>query len=197
MAKHSQRPLRAYSFEKWKEILDAWTHSDLSRSEFCKQQELTRSSFDFWERRVAFPESFQTKARVKYTPEQRQNLIEGWKESSLSRHAYCVQKNITPSAFNKWISNPELQESLPTSKDDNVTPSSFVSSDFPEGGKESSTAFFQEHFVSVPLDPSTTNHSSCSNQKIEVVFAEGHRLCLQGPFDLELLGSWLAPLLSK
>ena len=38
--------------------------------------------------------------------------------------------------------------------------------------------------------------SCASNQKIEIVFAQGHRLCLQGSFDWEELRSWLVPLLT-
>lgn len=39
--------------------------------------------------------------------------------------------------------------------------------------------------------------SVLSNQKIEIVFAQGHRLCLEGSFDLESLKSLLTPLLAQ
>ena len=45
--------------------------------------------------------------------------------------------------------------------------------------------------------PSPPIDSFVSNQKIEIVFAQGHRLCLQGSFDWEVLRSWLVPLLVR
>jgi hypothetical protein len=52
-------------------------------------------------------------------------------------------------------------------------------------------------FIPFTRDSATSINSSPSNQKIEVVFAQGHRLCLHGPFDWEKLSSWLTPLLTK
>ena len=45
---------------------------------------------------------------------------------------------------------------------------------------------------SLPLLP-----AEASNQRIEIVFAQGHRLCLQGSFDLDSLKTLLTPLLAK
>ncbi|MBA3814709.1 MAG: hypothetical protein H0X26_09585 [Alphaproteobacteria bacterium] len=38
--------------------------------------------------------------------------------------------------------------------------------------------------------------SFASNQKIEITFAQGHRLCLEGSFDWNELRTWLTPLLT-
>ena len=56
------------------------------------------------------------------------------------------------------------------------------------------TISLQEPF-SFSQSPTPIN-SFGSNQNIEIVFAQGHRLCLQGSFDWETLSSWLTPLLT-
>ncbi len=53
----------------------------------------------------------------------------------------------------------------------------------------------QEAFSS--LNSATDLSPFPENQKIEIVFAQGHRLCLQGSFDWETLSIWLTPLLTE
>ena len=49
--------------------------------------------------------------------------------------------------------------------------------------------------LQAPFPHPLSSSSLTSNQKIEIVFAQGHRLCLQGSFDWDELRSWLTPLL--
>ena len=39
--------------------------------------------------------------------------------------------------------------------------------------------------------------ASITNQKVEITFANGHRFCLEGSFDWEIVSTWLTPLLTQ
>ncbi|MBA3814838.1 MAG: hypothetical protein H0X26_10250 [Alphaproteobacteria bacterium] len=67
----------------------------------------------------------------------------------------------------------------------------------------SSFSIEQTEFHPLTPSPETLNPPSpffaCdlfpSHQKIEITFAQGHRLCLEGSFDWNKLRTWLTPLL--
>jgi len=186
---------RTYSFEEWKELIAAWEKGDLSKPEFCEQQGITLSAFYYWENIVKIPNSLQSQERGRrmYTLEEQKSHVDDWRKSGLSKSVYSVQKNLIVSTLDKWIRKFNLLEPVPKS----IMPSPAMTLEPTKDPKENSTAFFQEHFVPVSLDSGSSNTPSFNNQRVEVTFADGHRLCLQGAFDLELLGSWLTPLLTK
>lgn len=118
--------------------------------------------------------------------EQWKEIIEDWGKSGLSIHAYCVQKGLVETSFYSWkkklIQSPSSSQAFPDIKKGFEASPNFPLKDFfipITGGEEA------------PISPSS------SNQKIEVVFAQGHRLCLEGPFDWAIISLWLAPLLEK
>lgn len=64
--------------------------------------------------------------------------------------------------------------------------------------QNSSLLSLKELFISLTVAPSKAPlDTSFSNQKKEIIFAQGHRLCLEGPFDWKELELWLTPLLTK
>jgi hypothetical protein len=103
----------------------------------------------------------------------------------------------TPSVFNGWVKKFASLDSSPQTHNEESEAISSVMAPESTPTSDNPTAFFQEHFVPLSLNPTAPNDPSSSNQKIEVVFAQGHRISLQGSFDLELLGSWLTPLLTN
>ncbi len=186
---------RTYSFEEWKELIAAWEKGDLSKPEFCEQHGTTLSAFYYWESIVKIPNSLQSQERGRrmYTLEEQKSHVDDWRKSGLSKRDYSVQKNLVASTLEKWIRKFNLLDPVPKS----TMPSPVMTLESIKDPKENSTAFFQEHFVPVSLDSASPVSPSFNNQRIEVTFADGHHLCFHGPFDLELLGSWLTPLLTK
>jgi hypothetical protein len=74
----------------------------------------------------------------------------------------------------------------------------------------SSTSFNPPEFFNPPeQSPHLTSYDECSlnfpaspsstatNQKIEITFVNGHRFCLEGSFDWDIISTWLTPLLTQ
>lgn len=200
MVTQSRKPRSAYTPTQWKIIIEDFEKSGLTKGEFCHQRSLTPSVFARWKKKLLSPHGFQKRGRHVYTLEQQKDFIEDWRRSGLSKYAYCVWKNLTPSVFNGWVKEFGSLDPSPQvhNEESEAIPSVTVTTpELTSPPKPNPTAFFQENFVPLSLNPAPPKDPSTSNQKIEVVFAQGHRLSLQGSFDLGLLGSWLAPLLTK
>ncbi len=119
-----------------------------------------------------------------YTLKQWKKIIKNWEKSGLSRHAYCVQKNLIESTFCNW------QKKIAPS-------SSQASLGFMKKSEGNLKFSLQDLFVAPMEDSGISINSSSSNQKMEVIFAQGHRLSLEGPFNWEDLRAWLTPLLME
>jgi len=174
-----QKTSRYYTLKDWKKIIKCWKKSGLSIRSYCKQKGLKYSSFAYWKKRVESPKSANISKRTAYPLEKWKEIIEDWQKSGYSQHAYCLRKKICLTTFCIWykkVTSPQASD---------------LTQDL---GLSSLKDFF------VPL--TVTSSEACldfssSIQKMEVIFAGGHRLSLQGPFDWEELNSWLTPLLTQ
>ena len=54
--------------EKWKALIEEWEVGDLTRKEFCKQNDLVLTSFDYWRRRLNNKDSKQSIVRIGREP---------------------------------------------------------------------------------------------------------------------------------
>ena len=131
--------------------------------------------------------SFQSKKKPRpprfYTPEQWKKFIEEWKQSGMGQKPFCKQKGLTSSAFHRWkqildSSGDEIKNKKPATQQSTPPKPSF-----------------QNQFI--PVTVTSSPISNPSSPKMEIVFANGHRLYLQGPFDWQALSSWLSPLLGR
>lgn len=163
--------------DKWKELIDDWKKSGLSKRDYCKGKELFIERFSQWERRF-YPPLQEKTALEKWT-----EIIEDWKKSGLEKAVYCRKKKLNHRPFYEW------EKKINSSK-----PSQLLSDLIREP---------QSQFE-VPLNGSsippglnlTTSKSASTNPKIEVILSQGDRFSLEGPFDWEKLSSWLTPLLT-
>ena len=137
-----------------------------------------------------------THSRSSHTPEQWEKIINDCLKNGLSEAALGKQKELTPADFVPYKKRGMHSDSVqPQSKEDTAEQIA-TTLEMSADSKDNSDDFLQDNFVPLSIDPASLNNASPTNQKIEVVFAQGHRLCLDGPFDLELLGAWLTPLLT-
>jgi transposase-like protein len=99
---------------QWKEFIDDWKQSGLSQGNYCRQKNLTESSFIDWRKKFENPELAKLASlqeRTRYTFEQWKEFIDDWKQSGLSKDAYCLQKNLALTTFFNWskkLEDPEL-----------------------------------------------------------------------------------------
>lgn len=119
-----------------------------------------------------------------YSMEQWKEIITDWEKSGVSINAYCIRKRLSTSNFYRWKKKIEYSLSSKLSPCANKTSSPELEN------------LLQDFFVSVPKEADAPLIPFPVNQKLEIVFAQGHRLCLNGPFDWEKLSFWLAPLLT-
>lgn len=115
-----------------------------------------------------------------YTIEQWKEIIADWEKSGVSMNAYCIRNNLGLTNFCRW--KKKIQQSLPSNSD-----------------KEPPVKLedlLQDFFVPVTKTEDVPPTSFLGSQKLEIMFAQGHRFCLNGPFDWEKLSSWLTPLLT-
>jgi hypothetical protein len=108
-----------------------------------------------------------------YSAKQWMKILKDWEKSGLSRGAYCNKKRLSCNTFRKW--EKKLKE-----KREGESPVSL-----------------KDLFIPITIDPNTLFNPPFNKQKIEITFAQGHQLCLNGPFDWESIHSWLTPLLKK
>ncbi|MBX9621524.1 MAG: hypothetical protein K2X28_05815 [Alphaproteobacteria bacterium] len=112
--KKKYRKPRYYTIAQWKEFIDDWKQSGLSRDVYCRQKGLTYSAFFSWSKKLEDPEVANLASlqeRPRYTFEQWKGFVEEWEKSDLSREAYCKQKGLAPSAFFNWskkLEDPEM-----------------------------------------------------------------------------------------
>ena len=112
--KKKYRKPRYYTIAQWKEFIDDWKQSGLSREVYCRQKGLTYSAFFSWSKKLEDPEVAKLASlqeRTRYTFEQWKGFVEEWKQSGLSKEAYCKQKDLTYSAFFSWskkLEDPEV-----------------------------------------------------------------------------------------
>ena len=197
---------QAYTPEQWKNIFKEWEQSGLSKVEFCNLKNITPSVFYKWLHKLKYPESFQHESNFQnqedisseiglsssqnkkkprprrfYTPEQWKDIFKEWEQSGLGRDSFCLQRNLTPSVFTRWRKKLMLSGDSKKLKASSATPPPKTS--------------IQDRFIPVTLSPSS--FSNTSSPKMEIVFANGHRLYLQGPFDWHALSTWLNPLLVR
>jgi len=84
------------------------------QGKYCRQKNLTESSFIEWRKKFENPELANLASlqeRTRYTFEQWKGFVEEWKQSGLSKDAYCLQKNLAPTTFFNWskkLEDPEL-----------------------------------------------------------------------------------------
>ena len=180
-----RRALQYYTLQQWQEIIEDWKKSGLPERVYCKKKKLIFDTFSRWKKRVNSPHPVYFTEYKSRSLEEWKEIIEDWEKSGLSTHAYAIQKELCPATFHNWKKR--------------INPPSVPSQAFPDFIKKPDLkpmVSLQDLFV--PLTESSPPiDSSTSSQKIEVTFAQGHRLCLQGPFDWEDLSSWLTPLLTK
>jgi|GEM_PF-6544383 len=119
-----------------------------------------------------------------YTVEQWKEIIADWEKSGVSMNAYCIRNKLHPTSLCRW--KKKIQQSL--------LPQSSPSPDKKQ--PVNLEDLLQDFFVPVAKTEDVTPTSSLGNQKLEIMFVQGHHLCLNGPFDWEKLSFWLTPLLT-
>lgn len=184
MKKKTPRASGSSSRKKWQKFIDEWISSNLPGTDYCEQKKLSYSSFRRWKKHAISINPLYFAQAQKYTSDQWREIIADWKQSGISANAYCIRKKLCQTTFYGW--RKKLERSLASQE----------STDPP---KESSSEFknlLQDFFVPVGETASLPLPSIAANQKLEVVFAQGERLYLHGPFDWEKLDSWLTPLLT-
>lgn len=120
----------------------------------------------------------------KYTVEQWKEIITDWEKSGVSMNAYCIRNRLHSTNFCRW--KKKIQQSL----------SSQLSPNSDKEPPVNLENLLQDFFVAVPENADVPPPSFFGTQKLEIMFAQGHRFCLNGPFDWEKLSSWLTPLLT-
>lgn len=179
-----QDSTRRYTFKEWQKIIKRWKKSGLSIKSYCKKKKLKYGTFRYWKKRLESPKPANFRQRTTYPREQWKEIIEDWQGSGYSQLAYCMQKKLSPSTFHNWykkIVRPSLASQEPA-----------------DLAQELGLPSLKDLFVPLTVTPSEVSlDSSLPTQKMEVVFAQGHRLSLEGPFDWEELNTWLTPLLTK
>lgn len=198
---------QGYTRDQWKEFINEWEQSGLSKIEFCNLKNLTPSSFYKWfskfkndefledefgiqEQGVKSSKTLKSSSKKRkksrapryYTPEQWKKFIEEWKQSGLGQKSFCKQKGLTPSAFFRWRQTLGSSGNIIKQKAETQQSKSPISS-------------IQDRFIPVTMTPSS--FASSSPPKMEIVLSNGHRLYLQGAFDWQALSIWLNPLLVR
>lgn len=177
-----------YTLEQWKEFVEEWKESGLSRDAYCRKKDLAPTTFFNWSKKFEDPELAKIASlqeRPHYTPNQWKEVVKEWKESGLSRATYCIKKGLNPSTLYKWE-----QRFKP------VEPLSQLSG-HPQKPQSPPASSFEEHFIPVMLKPSPLTNSSNVNPKIEVTLSQGHHLSIQGPFDWGNLIALLTSILRR
>lgn len=122
--------------------------------------------------------------KTAYTVEQWKEIIADWEKSEVSMNAYCIRNKLCPISFCRW--KKKIQQSLPSQLPFNPDKAPPVNLE----------DLLQDFFVPVTENVNVPPTSFLGSQKLEIMFAQGHRFYLNGHFDWEKLSSWLTPLLT-
>lgn len=174
----------SFSPEQWKEFINGWQRGRLPGTVYCEQKNLNYGSFCRWKKHFISLDPTYRSQTQKYTLDQWREILSDWKKSGMSANAYCVRKRLSKTSFYKW--QKRIEGSL----------SSQSSTSPPKESSPKLDNLLQSFFVPVTENAGIPIAPAGVSQKLEVVFAQGHRLCLNGPFDWEKLSSWLTPLLT-
>jgi len=202
--KKPNRPRRGSTPEQWKEIIKDWQTSGLPQETYCKKNDLTLSSFYRWKNRILSPNSSQNISPstaknalytlIEYGQEQWKEIIKDWQTSGLPTRIYCLQKNFSRTTFNRWkkkLLNPQDSSQMPSDLTENTGP------------QNKAKPTLEEYFIPATImdgessKASSSDQQPLSQQKIEVIFAQGHRLHVYGSVNWDSLQSWLTPLLQN
>jgi len=164
--------------DKWKKHIEDWQKSGLSKRDYCKGKELLSEVLSQWDKKLNPPTPRKT-ALEKWT-----EIVEDWKKSDLEKAVYCRKKKLNPTSFYKWEKKINSSKSSQSLSDLTREPQSQFG--IPLNGS----------FIPLELSSTISKSSSSTNPKIEVMLSQGHRFCLEGPFDWENFSSWLTPLLT-
>jgi len=200
--KNQPQPPRFHTPEQWKEFIEEWQKGELSVAAYCSAKGLSRSSFQKWQEKLfGSPSSQNTSAITTESPPRSmrvyplkhwEKIIKAWQASGLPERIFCFQKDLSCATFRNWkkkILNP--QNSSQASLDIKGI-SAFHNKPKPT---------LEDYFIPATImdrespDSSSLDQQSLSQQKIEVIFAQGHRLHVYGSVDWNGLHSWLTPLL--
>ncbi len=88
-----------HTLEEWKEIIEDWEKSGLTKHAYYKEKKIGRDTFYKWKRRVDL--SFHKESYMK-TFEEWESIIEDWQKSGLDKNAYCKKNNIEYFSFYAW-----------------------------------------------------------------------------------------------
>ncbi len=84
--------------EMWEELIEEWEKSGLQKIVYCKEKNISKSHLCVWIRRLR-PSLIYKQSRDAI--KKWEAIIEDWKKSGLSKHAYCLQNEL-PYSFYRW-----------------------------------------------------------------------------------------------
>jgi hypothetical protein len=114
-----------------------------------------------------------------YSAKKWMKILEDWEKSGLSRGAYCDKKKLSYRTFRSWAKKLK----------------NYTSENLKEKREDEPPGSLKDLFIPLTIDSNTLSNPPPLEQKIEITFAQGHQLCLNGPFNWEIIHSWLTPLL--
>ncbi|MBA3814707.1 MAG: hypothetical protein H0X26_09575 [Alphaproteobacteria bacterium] len=166
--------------ERWKKIVRNWEKSGLSKSAYCRAKGLHTAIFCVQEKKFnphILRKTSHMEAAERWAP-----IVEDWKKGGLSKFIYCRKHKLTYSIFCKWVKNSE--ETLPQ----------LHSAPIQDPPRETTS---QTHIGFCLPSSALLKGTLPVNQKMEVFLSQGEHVFLKGPFDWEMLSSWLTPLLTR
>lgn len=87
-----------YSVEEWKEIIEDWEKSRLSKRAYCKMKGIPSHSFYRWHAKIY---SLNSLSLVEIR-ERWEKIVKNWEKSGLSKSAYCRQRGLNIATLDRW-----------------------------------------------------------------------------------------------
>lgn len=84
-----------YSLEEWREIIDDWEKSKVSKHTYCRVKKIPYRSFCEWHHRL-YPLNPLSRKEVR---ERWERIVKNWEKSGLRKAAYCKKKGLNISTF--------------------------------------------------------------------------------------------------